>query len=53
MKNFYTEELWNEILKKQEEVLVYETFTRQQALERGLLIAKITADLSKGKSNPD
>ena len=48
MKNFYTEELWNEILKKQEEVLVYETFTRQQALELGLLIAKITEEKYKG-----
>ena len=37
MKNFYTEEEWNEILKKQEEVLRYETFTRKQALELGLL----------------
>ena len=42
MKNFYTEEEWNEILKKQEEVLQYETFTRKQALELGLLIAEIT-----------
>ena len=38
MKNFYTEEEWNEILKKQEEVLKYDTFTRKQALELGLLI---------------
>ena len=42
MKNFYTEEEWNEILKKQEEVLKYDTFTRKQALELGLLIAEIT-----------
>lgn len=41
MKNFYTEESWNEILKEQEKVLIYETFTRQQALELGLLIAEL------------
>ena len=37
MKNFYTEEQWNEILKQQESVLRYDTFTRKQALELGLL----------------
>lgn len=42
MKNFYTEEQWNEILKQQESVLCYDTFTRKQALELGLLIAEIT-----------
>ena len=42
MKNFYTEEQWNEILKQQESVLRYDTFTRKQALELGLLIAEIT-----------
>lgn len=36
MKNFYTEEQWNEILKQQESVLRYDTFTRKQALELGL-----------------
>ena len=41
MKNFYTEEQWNEILKQQESVLRYDTFTRKQALELGLLIAEI------------
>lgn len=48
MKNFYTEEEWNEILKKQEEVLRYETFTRKQALELGLLIAEITEEKYQG-----
>ena len=42
MKNFYTEEQWNEILKQQESVLCYDTFTRKQALELGLLIAEVT-----------
>lgn len=42
MKNFYTEEQWNEILKQQESVLRYDTFTRKQALELGLLIAEVT-----------
>ncbi len=41
MKNFYTEEKWNEILKQQEEKLRYDSFTRKQALELGLLIAEI------------
>ena len=44
MKNFYTEEAWNDILKAQEEALRYETFTRAQALELGLLIARITEE---------
>ena len=48
MKNFYTEEEWNEILKKQEEVLKYDTFTRKQALELGLLIAEITEEKYHG-----
>ena len=42
MKNFYTEEQWNEILEQQESVLCYDTFTRKQALELGLLIAEVT-----------
>ena len=42
MKNFYTEEQWNEILKQQESVLRYDTFTRKQALDLGLLIAEVT-----------
>ena len=42
MKNFYTEEQWNEILKQQESVLCYDRFTRKQALELGLLIAEVT-----------
>ena len=48
MKNFYTEEQWNEILKQQESVLRYDTFTRKQALELGLLIAEITGEKSHG-----
>lgn len=41
MKNFHSEDAWNEILKTQENRLQYETFTRKQALELGLLIAEI------------
>ena len=41
MKNFYSEEGWNEILKEQERLLRYDTFTRKDALELGLLIAEI------------
>ena len=51
MKNFYTEEQWNEILKQQESVLCYDTFTRKQALELGLLIAEVTEKKYHGRDD--
>ena len=48
MKNFYTEEGWNEILKEQEKVLRYDTFNRKQALELGLMIAEIAEEKYHG-----
>lgn len=48
MKNFYSEDTWNAVLKEQEEILRYDTFTRKQALELGLLIAEMTEEKYKG-----
>lgn len=41
MSNFYYQESWLEILKEQEELLRYDTFTRSMALELGLNILKL------------
>ncbi len=41
MSNFYYQESWLEILKEQDELLRYDTFTRSMALELGLNILKL------------
>ena len=41
MSNFYYQESWLDILKEQEELLRYDTFTRSMALELGLNILKL------------
>lgn len=48
MKHFYAEDGWNDILKKQEKSLVYEDFTRKQALELGLMISEIAQEKYQG-----
>lgn len=45
--SFYWEKDWLDILKEQEEKLVYETFTREQALELGLIIEKLCREKYK------
>ena len=45
MEEFYMEANWPEKIAKQEEILRYESFTREQALELGLTII----DLAKNK----
>ena len=44
MGNFYYEEDWLEIVKEQETILHYDTFTRSMALELGLNILKLAEE---------
>lgn len=44
MKHFYYQENWLEIVKEQEELLRYGTFTRSMALELGLGILKLAEE---------
>ena len=48
MECLYTEKAWSDILKEQEEKIAYTSFSRQQALELGLLIEKITREKYHG-----
>lgn len=48
MQCIYTEQVWSEIVKEQEEKLVYDSFSRAQALELGLLIERITREKYHG-----
>lgn len=48
MECIYTEDSWEEILEEQEKLLQYDSFTREDALELGLLIEKITREKFKG-----
>ena len=48
MECIYTEANWAEILEEQENLLQYESFTREDALKLGLLIEKIAREKYKG-----
>ena len=47
MEEFYMEADWPEKIARQEEILRYTTFTRKQALELGLCIAKLAEEKYK------
>lgn len=48
MEYLYTEKEWSPILKQQEEMLQYTSFTREEALELGNLIAKLAKEKYNG-----
>lgn len=48
MDFLYTEEAWGPLLKEQEEKLVYESFSREQALELGISIEKLAREKYHG-----